>query len=194
MRFFLNILFFTILTTSFVSAQHVNLGFKAGLNVYNIHNDNGVQNDSKVGFHVGLLGHIHITPHFGIQPEIMYSLQGATKQFGANDNTANLSYLNIPVMFQYMFDYGFRIEAGPQLGFLLSAKNDTNGVSVDIKDQLETVDFGIGVGVSYIHVPSGFGVDLRYNFGLTDISKDETVKSTNMGLQFGVFYLLKHRS
>ena len=194
MRIYLTALLFTFLTMGVSTAQHVNLGFKAGLNVYNIQNEGSTQSDSKVDFHIGLLGHIHIGPHFGIQPEIIYSRQGATNNFGADDNTTNLGYINIPVMFQYMFDYGFRLEAGPQLGFLLSGKNVTNGISSDIKDQLQTLDFGIGAGVSYVHVPSGFGVDLRYNLGLSDISKQGTVKSTNRGIQLGVFYLLKHRS
>ncbi len=194
MKKYISILFFSILISSTLSAQHINLGIKAGLNVYNIHYDPGPQDNSRLGFYLGLLGHIHINPHFGLQPEIMYSSQGSTDKFGGTNNSTSLGYINIPVMFQYFFDNGFRIQAGPQVGFLLSAKNDTNGVNVDIKNQLENVDFALGVGLSYVHVPSGFGVDVRYNLCLTDISKDTTFKASNRGLQFGVFYLINHRS
>ena len=194
MKFVMLLLLSVILSTATINAQHVNLGFKAGLNVYNIHYDTSPQDDSKVGFYAGLLGHIHITPRIGFQPEIVYSTQGSTDNFGGTNNSTNLGYINIPVMFQYFFDYGFRIQAGPQLGFLLSANNESAGVSVDVKDQIETIDFALGVGLSYVHVPSGFGVDFRYNYGLTDISKDSSFKASNRGFQFGVFYLLKHRT
>jgi hypothetical protein len=194
MKFVFLLVLSFILTIATINAQHVNLGFKAGLNVYNIHYDIGPQYNSRTSFYAGLLGHIHINPHFGIQPEIVYSSQGSTDNFGGSNNSTCLGYINVPVMFQYFFDYGFRIQAGPQLGFLLSAKNVTDGVSVDIKNQLEKVDFALGVGVSYVHVPTGFGVDVRYNYGLTDITNDTSIKASNRGFQFGVFYLMNHRS
>jgi len=194
MKFVMLLMLSVIISTATINAQHINIGIKAGLNIYNIHYDTSPQDKSRTSFYAGLLGHIHINPHFGIQPEIVYSSQGSTDNFGGTNNSTCLGYINVPVMFQYFFDYGFRIQAGPQLGFLLSAKNVADGVSVDIKNQIETVDFALGLGVSYVHVPSGFGVDLRYNYGLTDISKDTSFKASNRGFQFGVFYLMNHRS
>jgi hypothetical protein len=42
-------------------------------------------------------------------------------------------------------------------------------------------------------VPStGFGIDLRYNHGINDINKSNDVKSTNRGIQLGLFYLFGH--
>ena len=173
-------------------AKHVTLGVKGGLNVYNIHHDNGVKYDSKTGFHLGLLGHIHLDKKFAMQPELVYSAQGAKYMAGSNEVTLKLGYLNIPVMFQYMFDNGFRLQAGPQVGFLMSAKSETSNSSLDIKNDLKKIDFALGMGAGYINPKSGFGVEARYNLGLSDIVENSTVKSTNRGFQLGVFYLFKH--
>ncbi|MFT4833011.1 MAG: hypothetical protein ACI815_002675 [Psychroserpens sp.] len=41
---------------------------------------------------------------------------------------------------------------------------------------------------------SGFGVDARYNYGISNINEDDSSKAYNRGFQVGVFYLFKHKS
>jgi hypothetical protein len=183
------------LMTGTAMAQHVNIGVKAGANFYNVNNDNGAEYDTKTGFHAGLLGHIHLAPQLALQPEVVYSSQGAKYTLpGGAETKLNLDYINVPVLFQYMFDNGFRLQAGPQVGFLVSAKSETGSVKTDVKDNFNTIDFGLGAGAGYVHVPSGFGVDLRYNLGLSNINENDAVKSHNRGFQAGVFYLFKHKN
>jgi len=177
-----------ILITGIASAQHsnapeghVSLGIKGGINFYNINNDNDIKYDQRTGYHFGLLGHIHIGNQFAVQPELLYSAQGAR-----NENTEyNLAYINVPLLLQYMFDNGFRLQAGPQLGFLVSSEN---------LNDLNPIELGISYGVSYVVPSTGFGIDLRYNIGLTNINKSGDIKSTNRGLQLGVFYIFGHNS
>lgn len=183
----------TVLITTAVSAQNMNIGIKGGLNLYNIDNDNNSEYDTKVGYHAGLLAHIHLTRQFAVQPELVYSLQGAKYTVGGVESKLNLGYVNIPVLLQYMFDNGFRLQAGPQLGFMLNAKTKVGDTKIDVKDQFKTVELGLAAGVGYVHTASGFGVDARYNYGLSDISESNAVKSTNRGFQVGVFYLFKHK-
>jgi hypothetical protein len=192
MKFFAIAAIASLLITGTVNAQHVNFGVKAGLNLYNIHDDNSSTYDTKPGLHVGLLGHIHLDKNWAVQPELLFSGQGAKYTANQTNIKLNLGYINVPVMVQYMFDNGFRIEAGPQLGFLVSAKAKADGNTTDVKENLKTVDFALGFGLGYIHVPSGFGVDARYNLGLSNINKNSSVKSTNRGFQLGVFYQFKH--
>lgn len=193
MKFYLPVAMAAILMTSQVSAQHVNIGVKGGLNLFNINNSNGVEYDTKAGIHLGLIGHIHLAKQVAFQPELVYSGQGAKYTSGGTVTNINLGYINIPLMVQYMFDNGFRLQAGPQIGILASAKSKSNNVNTDIKDNLKTADVAIGLGVGYVHPPTGFGVDARYNLGLSDINDNNSVKSTNRGFQLGVFYLFKHK-
>jgi len=177
-----------MMVTGTLSAQSVNIGVKGGLNVYNVTNNS--EFNSKAGLHLGLLGHVHLNQKWALQPEIMYSSQGA--KYGESSNRLNLDYLNVPVLFQYMFDNGFRLQAGPQLGILVNANTKVGENKIDVKDDFKNIDFGVSFGGSYVHPPSGFGIDARYNLGLTDISNSST-EHRNNGFQLGVFYLFNHK-
>lgn len=192
--FFLGI-FAAILFAGSVNAQHVNFGIKGGLNAYTFADGNKTNYGAKIGFHAGALAHIHLTDQFGLQPEVLFSTQGANYE-GTNSSTKfSLNYINVPVLFQYMFKMGFRVQAGPQLGILLSAKSETAGTKSDIKNNFKPLDLGVAIGASYVHVPTGFGVDARVNLGLSQISAISTGPNTwNRGLQVGVFYLIGHKS
>jgi len=67
-------------------------------------------------------------------------------------------------------------------------------VSSDNDNAYKPIDIALSVGVSYVVPSTGFGLDLRYNHGLTDISESSDVKSTNRGIQFGLFYLFGHNT
>ncbi len=190
-------LFITTVIALFVfagvaTAQHANIGIKGGLNAYTLDNSNNSGADPKISFHLGLLGHIHIASQFALQPEINYSLQGAKTTLAGNEMKLNLHYINIPLLLQYMFDNGFRLQAGPQLGFLASAKAEQQNIDVDVKDNYEFVEYGLGAGVSYVNPRSNLGFDIRYNHGLSNINKNGNAKIYNRGLQAGVFFLINH--
>lgn len=193
MKFYLSLALAAVLMVSTANAQHLDIGIKGGLNLYNIKNDEGFKYDAKAGVNIGLLGHIHFTKQFALQPELVYSTEGGKYTVAGVDTKVKLAYINVPVMFQYMFENGFRLEAGPQVGFLTSAKSETNKTTTDIKNSIKPVDFSLGAGVGYLHPKSGFGVDARYNLGLSNINENSTVKSTNRGFQLGVFYLFDHK-
>lgn len=188
--YFISFITIFLFAAGTLSAQHTNIGIKGGLNSYNIESDNGSGLDSKIGLNVGLLGHIHLNSQYAFQPEIVYSMQGAK----SGNTDINLDYINVPLLAQYMFDNGFRIQAGPQVGFLLSAEAENGNSTTDIKDDFNSVDLGLSFGVSYVHPPTGFGVDARYNLGVSNISDNSNVESTNRGIQIGVFYLFGHRN
>lgn len=191
---FLSLALMAVVISGAVSAQHMNIGIKAGLNLYNIKNNNDVKYDLKPGINVGLFSHIHLSDQFAFQPELVFSGQGAKYTTGGVDTKLNLNYLNVPLILQYMFDNGFRLQAGPQFGFLMSANSVTNDVKTDVKDNFKPLDIAIGVGLGYIHVPSGFGLNARYNHGLNNINENNSSsKSFNRGFQLGVFYQFQHK-
>ena len=179
----------TTAKTTNASGSHTQFGIKAGVNIATINVDeDNTDYDSRTGFHVGGLAHIHITTNFALQPEVMYSTQGAewaTTRF-KND------YINIPVLIQYMTNNGFRIQTGPQVGFLISAKNKIANVEIDVKDQMNTVDFAWTFGTSYLS-KTGLGLDARYNLGISNRTENESFpKSRNRVWQIGAFYQFSH--
>ena len=171
-------------------SQNTHIGIKGGLNLSNISSKNNITKYT-TGFHVGLLAHIHAGKRFGVQPELLYSAQGA-KYKNLNDYKIKQDYINLPIMFQYLINDGWRLETGPQAGFLINAKTKNGDVETDIKDNLDKFDFSWGFGIGYI-THSKWGVDARFNLGLTDNSKDNLVENKNRVFQIGLFYQFDKR-
>ena len=180
-----------LLSVLFVGAQQTHFGLKAGVNIASVAIDGGDDYDSKAGLHIGGLAHIHITNHFALQPELVYSMQGGKDE--DPDVKLKLNYINVPLLAQYMTNDGFRLQTGPQLGFLVTAKSKVGDVEVDRDDDLSSLDFSWAFGVGYLF-PSGFGLDARYNLGISNISDDESFEAKNRVFQFGVFYQFMHRN
>lgn len=179
-----------ILLTVFLKAQTgaVHFGLKGGLNVSDVTVSGNNNLDSKLGIYAGGLAHIHLSKTWAVQPELMYSMQGAKD----GDQKLNLDYINIPVQLQYMFDNGFRLQTGPQVGILVNAKAKAGDVKYDVKDGFTNADFSWSFGTSYL-TNSGLGFDLRYNLGLTDIDKATSVTNKNSVFQLGLFYQFMHQ-
>lgn len=180
---------------SVAAQEKPKFGLKGGLNISTVKFSNGADANWRSGFHLGGLAHVHITPSFSLQPEVYYSSQGA-KLTLANDNklNLNLSYINVPVLLQYNFANGFRLQGGPQVGFLVGVSDKISGVEQNIykTDNFKTVELALPLGLSYLGY-SGLGVDARYNIGLTNISKDASPTVKNNVFQVGAFYLFDHR-
>ncbi len=171
-------------------------GLKAGLNLskWKVDNQDNDALGTLTGFHIGGLAHFHLSDKIAFQPEIQYSTQGAEDNLSGNDVEFRTRHINIPLMFQYMFNNGFRIEAGPQIGFLVSADDKLpNGSEIDSKSEYKKTDFALGVGLNYLTY-SGFGFGGRYNFGLSNINDDTRLNDTyNRVLQLSVFYMFDSR-
>ena len=183
MKKFVLILSATLLLTITNYAQQVHFGLKAGVNFSSIDQEPEFDYDSKTGFHIGGLAHIHISDRFAVQPELMYSTQGM-KEPGI---VTKRNYINLPVLAQFMFGEGFRLQTGPQAGFLTSAKKKIGDTETEVNDELETMDFSWVIGASYLF-PGGIGIDARYNHGLTDVHEDEYYEQKNRVFQVGLFY------
>ena len=148
----------------FAASAQFKGGLKAGANLANLTGD---VTDTKMlfGFHVGAYGQFSLSDALTLQPEVLYYGAGAAYD---PDGDIKLNYLVVPVMFKYNLGESFNIQAGPQVGLLLSAEANPGGV--DIKDFVSGTDFSLNVGVG-----AGFGkfsVDARYSLGLSNISDD----------------------
>ncbi|MHA7057274.1 porin family protein [Aquimarina sp. M1] len=181
--------------TSGVTAQEekVRFGAKAGLNVSNLTGD-VEDEDSRIAFHLGAVVEIPIAEKFAFQPELLYSAQGSQSEDFGVDFKTNLSYINLPLMFKYYVASGLSIEAGPQVGFLVSAKGKAEGNGIDeeedIDEFLNGVDLGANFGLGY-QLDMGLFFQGRYNLGLSNINDEDDAddfKIKNSVLQFSVGY------
>jgi len=125
-----------------------------------------------------------------VQPELVYSAQGAKYEMSGISAKVALNYLNLTPLLRYNSS-GFFVGVGPQIGFLMSAKTKVDGADdEDIKDNLKGVDFAAAIAAGY-EFENGFGFYARYNHGLSTISDVSDEKVFNRVFQIGLRYSLK---
>ncbi|WP_430408468.1 porin family protein [Kordia sp.] len=152
----------TVFGFATMNAQDVEFGAKLGANFGSLYGNNTGSIDpilSVINF--GFYSEIPLNEKFSFQPEIMYSIQG----FSVDDKITRLNYLNLPLMGKYYLTKKLSVEAGPQVGFLVSAKGPTGNV----KGNFKTLDVGVNFGVGY-KLNNGLNFGARYNLGLSNIN------------------------
>jgi hypothetical protein len=130
----------------------------------------------------GVFAALKFGDKLAIQPELLYSQQGAELDVGNVD----LSYVNVPVAIKYYLFKGLNLQAGPQFGFVVddNVKEVNNGNLGEAK----TGDVSGLVGLGY-DLPFGLRVDGRYVFGLSDTFTERQGKNSVYTLSVGYSFL-----
>ena len=185
-----------------VYAQTFQWGVKAGGNLTNFLSSNTSTYNSysaTAGWNAGVFTNFWFDSgqHFAIAPEILYTTAGAEVSAGTSGGSASatskshldLAYVMIPVFAKYKFNGGFYLETGPEINFNVShGQYQSESVSSFTKG----ADFEWGLGLGY-QSPVGFGIDLRYNQGITNVANTSNatwsdVTLRNSGFMLDVFW------
>ncbi|WP_405410207.1 porin family protein [Maribacter sp. Asnod1-A12] len=169
----------TSLYSGSLKAQSIYIGPKVGLNLANFTGNVNSSLRGLAALHVGGVAEIEIVDMFSIQPELLYSVKGAI----LDDTKLVNSYLSLPVMGKFYPIDMLYIEAGPQIGFLISANEKSNANNIKTTDSYKTVDLGLGFGAGVNLRDIGLSLGLRYNAGLSNIFID------NSRIKNGVFQI-----
>lgn len=180
------VLFIATIATS--QAQLLKIGVKAGVNFANQTGGSSfdgisVDKEGITSYHAGLVAEIKLLEKFSIQPELLYSTQGASYKFkDVNQEIKNdLGYISIPVMAKIYLTKSFSLEVGPQAQFLVSDKDNVN------LGDTKTFDFGLNAGLGFKITESIF-VQGRYGIGLTEASKDADFRNSVVQLSAGFMF------
>ena len=164
-------------------ANAQNFGFKGGYNYSSFNGEVAKDNTLKglSGFYVGALLELPLGDVLSLQPEVIYSRQGAAweKDYnvpilgkGSLKNDLRLDYLNIPVMAKVNLGPLF-LQGGVQFGFLVGKPETSSTVNgrriteeVD-KDAYASFDFGVGAGLG-VNLSEHFFIEARYTHSLTN--------------------------
>ncbi|MCD6250437.1 MAG: PorT family protein [candidate division Zixibacteria bacterium] len=168
-------------------------GFKVGLNMANVSGDDVEGTDSKMGIVGGLFFTYNFSSTFALQPEILYTMKGCTMTEEGVDVDVKVDYIEIPVLFKFTFGQGTTkpcFFAGPAMAFLMSAKMEAMGLSVDFKDETKSMDLGIvfGGGVDFAMGNGTMTFDGRYTMGMSSIDDteyDEDIKNGVISFMVG---------
>ncbi|GEC71848.1 Outer membrane protein beta-barrel domain-containing protein [Flavobacterium flevense] len=166
-----------------LQAQSIRFGIKGGANFANQYGDDfpDVNKEGITSYHAGLVSEIKLIENFAIQPELLYSTQGATYKNAVEEFKNELGYLSIPVLAKIYLSKSLSLEVGPQASFLLSERND-----FDVEDA-KTFEFA-AVGGLGLNVTKNLFIQARYGLGLTEVSKDADIKNSTFQLSAGIMF------
>jgi len=165
-------LFLTTIVSLFVAFSaysQTSFGLKGGVN----YNSNGqlfdnvaaaTQDPSKtIGYHIGLYAKQDFNKWY-IKPELFYTRTSSNYEIAKFD----MSKIDMPVLVGINFGTPFSIFAGPSLQYII----DTSLGDFELGDVPKDFTIGLNVGVGF--QISNFGVDLRYERGLSTNEADFT--------------------
>lgn len=159
-------------------AQSVDFGIKGGLNFSTFTGGiSEINYKARTSFHLGAVAEINLLENFSIQPELLYSSQGAEVD-GIDD--FNLDYVALPILAKfYLTTDKLSLEVGPQFSFLI---NDPQKAYDN-----ESFDFGVAGGLGYKLTKNIF-VQARYTVGLSEVSRYAEVKNSTFQLSAGILF------
>jgi hypothetical protein len=172
-----------------VFAQSISGGVKAGLNLANQTYSGGGYTSSpsfRPSLHAGGYLTLMFTKHLGLQPEVLYSGEGAK----SGNQSYKMSYINIPILVRFNVNDLLSFHAGPQVGLLTSAKYDYGSGTQDVKDNFKSSNISLAAGAT-VDLPFGLNFTLRFIQGISDINNtSSSTKVHNYGLQVSAGYKL----
>lgn len=193
-----SVFYFFFLLLSFTKAQ-VSFGIKGGVNVAE-HSfvDQGVtiDRDAINGFTLGAVLEVGLGGNIFLQPEALFIQKGSELDLPSLGEKINLNYLDIPILLKLKLInsnlFNINLLGGPSFGLALNGEETIGSETIDINfggdNGLKRFDLGIhaggGVGVNLGSI--GVFGDVRYLFGISDISGDNNREIKNQGLNISV--------
>ncbi|MBF8150442.1 PorT family protein [Winogradskyella sp. F6397] len=157
-----------------------NAGLKFGYNLAAVSFDEDSETGQRHGFHVGFYGESFASKHIAIQVELLYSQQGYEVKDNSGTFTQKLNYINLPLVLKIYPSDNFFLEAGPQVGFAISHKEefDSSFNLFDTEQEFEPsrFDWGMNFGGGF-KTDSGVSLGVRYHLGLGDIYDEGSPKN-----------------
>lgn len=183
------LLILSLIAFSFASKAQTRLGFKGGVNFANVTISTSgfsISPGSITSFHVGGVLESRLSDRIVVQPNLLFSQKGFLTEISGGSTKITLNYLELPVNFLYEASDYFTIGGGPYLGYALSGKSVSNGVTTDAEfgdGGMKRTDFGLNLTAGY-EVLDGLIISANYSFGLANIAdtNDGSIKNKVIGI------------
>lgn len=208
--------FFLIVSIVQAQTDQVTFGIKGGVNISTITDKPIFANKivPRISYHIGGFIEIPISDNFAFQPELLYSEKGSRYtseiEFRASPNeipvlvdqklVTKLNYLTVPLLFKHYFSEEWAIYIGPQVGYLISAKqkselseridNFPGDFEIDARDGFKDFDFGAKIALEY-SLENGMFFQGMYSRSVTKINEFDGPlgsKHKNSVIQLSVGY------
>jgi hypothetical protein len=193
------VFFFSITTQAQVS-----FGIKGGANLAkHSFKEQGVNIDRESinGFTLGAVLEVGLGGNIFLQPEAVFVQKGSKLDLPNLGEKINVNYLDIPILLKVKLLnsnlLNINLLGGPSFGLALNGEKTSGGKTVDInfggENGLKRFDLGInaggGIGINFGNV--GVFGDVRYLFGVSNISETTDTEIKNQGLNVSVGLMFK---
>ena len=206
-----SLLLIVAIATGTTVFSQVRFGLKGGINLasqkikLSFMGESGSETgDGIIGFHIGGVAEVPISPSIAFRPELLLSAKGANFD-GTNDDDEPITakvrplYIELPLNLVYTHDFptGLRFYggAGPSIAYGIAGKAKGDGTSEDIFTDggLKRLDFGVNI-LAGIELTSGLTFGVNFTPGLANISDTDTggfgdLKWTNSVFGFSIGYM-----
>jgi len=179
------------LFASVAHAQDVSFGIFGGYNLSKVDNALGGDfADNKSNYHIGVIAELPQGEKWSFETAVFYSGEGEVFDDGNTERTIYLRFINVPVHFKYYISEKFSVHAGPQVGFLMNAKQSfrEDGDREDIEGKVNS-SFAFTGGLGY-EFGNGLFLKGTFDLGVTDLfdnvefSNDERTRVGHLSLGY----------
>jgi hypothetical protein len=165
-----------LMTLTKANAQNLELGFKTGLGISTIHITNLPDSRSNSDiFSPALSYSINGTLNYkskglwGFSLEPGFIKKGWISGEGNNKGKVRLQYLQLPILTDLYLSDKLYFSIGPEINYLLNAKNKSNYGTQKITDLNKKFELSGVIGGAF-KILNNLDIGIRYSHGLTQIS------------------------
>lgn len=166
-----------------------------------------IDSRSRTAFYIGAGVEFPLGESFSVEPSLVYTQRGYGLKGNLTINqlkidalnaraTAQMHYIDLPVLLKVKPVGGLTIFAGPQVSYLV--KNNLRAdvavlgfsllnTNLDITNQFNRIDVGVTGGIGY-ESESGIGINVAFERGFNRIDKNQSFSAFNRGIKAGITY------
>ncbi|MGH7647865.1 MAG: porin family protein [Gemmatimonadaceae bacterium] len=175
------------------------IGVLGGLNLAKLGGDNLTGFSNRTGLQAGLYVTLHMNHAWSIEPEALYSQQGAD----VSGATLKMDYLQVPVLLRWDVASKAPVHpffiAGPAMAFQVGCKasgpgqNETcDQLNQDSEGSLDKKSFDVlgvaGAGLGFNFGATQMSVGARYSYGFSDTFQGSDAKNRYFSILLGLTF------
>jgi hypothetical protein len=140
-----------------------------------------IEFDADAALNLGVIADFKGKDNFNLRSGLLYNGYSSSLTYDGEKQKTTVNYLSVPLLGRFKVSEGLYAIAGPQLNFLLSAKERYDGsTSDDLKDAIKSTSFSGIFGAEY-QFSDKFRLGVNYTAGLSNIAKQRLFDSEDVG-------------
>ena len=139
-----------------------------------------IEFDADAALNLGVIADFKGTDNFNLRSGLLYNGNSSSLTFDGEKTKTTVNYLSLPFLGRFKVSEGLYAIAGPQINFLMSAKNRYDGETSDEKEAVKSSSFSGLFGAEY-QLSDKFRLGINYTAGLSNIAKQRLFDTDDVG-------------